>query len=684
MLFAILFVISLGGAAVLMIASGRLRLSTLLPAPLQRSMHTLGAWWRTSAIRHVLSCSIPWWTLTELGALALWTLWFGRSLLDFNPTTLPLGGEFIMATQSHIVWTWFDQCGTCVLWNGAVNGGNPAFVDLHGAVTHPLVILTTLIWGYGVGIKMALIGCFYIGGLAQWWFARLLGLGRAVRLWSAALAVVGGHLAGRLEVGVFGVVLSTACASLAMVAGIALALDGRRRSAVLFGITLALTIMAGQGYLQLGLIFMFPAFIVFILTPTLRIRPVWREFMFAGMLALLLSAIFLVPLLHFWPQIGKDIDPYFQSAQSLEYAPLNLVVHDVDFYHSTLLHKQPYPYLYMTYIGWIPVLFAFAGLRYAPTRILLFVVLALGLIYTTSSGIPFMLLASVTPLFAAGIRNPSLIAGLAVPLVIGLASLGIHHLSTAPWPKLLVRSVGGMSPGLGVSWLILIVAYWSLLPVMTFGEGWLRVQAPLPSVAAATSYLHASNLRWVQFPYSEGFWLPGAFDAHLKVTNVFRPWRWADRPFPLAAEMITRRAEDITPDKMVAAFDGIIIAHTDVDAYARVEQSGSVVPCVAQGLGGALDITCETYAPGSLVVQENAWSGWTAAMDGKPIALTPDRWLRVAIPAGKHHFTFRYQPWDVLVGAALSLTGLFVALWHWFRVKHPIAVPVDITLPKWY
>src|SRR5690349_1238293 len=78
--------------------------------------------------------------LLELGLIVLWSAWVGRGFLNLDSRVLPQGREFGLAIFSHFTWANLWRCGACAWWNGLVNGGNPAFVDLHGAVLHPVVI----------------------------------------------------------------------------------------------------------------------------------------------------------------------------------------------------------------------------------------------------------------------------------------------------------------------------------------------------------------------------------------------------------------------------------------------------------------------------------------------------------------------------------------------------------------
>ncbi len=629
---------------------------------------SLGQWRRGHLFIRVQSLLRLWPLVLELGGLALWAAWVGRRYLDFSPATWPSGGEFPMAIQGHIVWSWLAQCGDCVLWNGSLKGGSPAFIDLHGAVTHPLIVVTTLLWGAVVGAKVTLVVCLFLGGLAQCWLARLLNLGRFARLWSAALAVVAGHLAGRMEVGVVGVVLSTAFASLAMVAGFALARSGGRRLTVAFAMLLALTITAGQGYVQIGFaVAILPALGLLLLDKQLQFRPTWREFVVAGGLALLLSAVFLVPLLHYWPSIGKDADPSFDSAQVVDFVPLNLVIDDEMFYRSDTLGKQPYPYLYVIYIGWIPVLFALAALRLVPSsevRTLLCFLIGIALVFITSSGLPFQLLQPLAPQLMASVRNPSLIAGLAIPLILGLGAWGLDAALRDHRLQLGLMLRGSSGPLLSASWLLVVPAIWSIAPVYSFNQRWLTTTTADPTNATARDFLIGKSPAWVQSPYGEGFWLPELLTAGVKLADVTRPWSWKGYDNPLPALELTRDQQRAEAGTIEGETNGLFLVSHPESSYAAVSHGNTATPCTATSLGGHIDVVCSTSSPGTLVVQEHQGPGWQVWVDGAPARLTESQWLTMPVAEGSHQYSFRYHPWDVPVGIILTLIGLAVAWWY--------------------
>lgn len=615
--------------------------------------------------------------LAELGLIALWAIWVGRKFLNPDPTAWPYGREFGMAIQPHFVWQWLTTCGACILWDSGMNGGMPAFAESHSAVLHPLVIVTSLVFGVVNGVKVTLVAGLAMAGFAQWWIARVLGLGRIACLWSAILVVVAGHLAGRMENGLPALLLSTAACSLVIAPAIELARTGRRRTTVLLGTTLGLALLSGQGYLQIGLgTAVLPALILYVVTSRSRQRPVWRELLLAGLIAVLLAAILWVPLLHFWPNFKKDIDLTFSGSQPLQFLPLNLVISDTFFYLNRELGKLPYPYLYVNFIGWIPVLFASLALLLIPRtarRTVIFFLSSIGLIFLFASGVPFRWLAGAFPGLLdvmAGVRYPSLIAGLAVPVILALAAWGLDCLlrlsqfrSTARWPGRWRVSFKRLATSFALA--ILLIA--SLMAGYEFSTQWLVTIPMPPEIYQIVETMKSETAQWVSFPFGEHFWSPLALEGNLKMTAVVRPWTWKDRDWPPASLQGTRDPVDTASPNYLGTIDGVSLVSHPQNVYASVSADGQVIPCRAVAIGGDVDVDCETDHSGTLVVQENNWSGWFASRDGSPVDLADGVWLIVSAPAGRHHYEFRYRPADAAVGAVLTLSGITLATLLWFR-----------------
>ncbi len=610
------------------------------------------------------------WTVPtiELSLIGLWVMLLGGEYLALSPKLVPAGREFLSAIQTHHLWTNFIECGTCALWNGSVRGGYPAFVDPHGSMLHPIVIATTYLWGVINGAKIALLVSLWIAGAAQWWTARILKLGWIPRMWSALLVVAGGHLAGRMELGAFGVVLSMAMVSLVFPPLLGLAIHGGRRYALLLGVAAASAIVAGQGYMQFGLLATLPAFAFLLLTSSFRLRPVWRNYVFAAVLAVLLAAPFLVPLAHFYPNFGKAEDAAYKVAQPLEYVPLNLVINDQDFYRTEALGKQPLPHLYMMYIGWVPVILAILGValaRRADRWWISFLAAAIAIEFLVASGAVLKAGQEFASLLA-GIRHPPQIAGVAVPLIVTLAGYGLDRLLKRNWPTVQIKFPNQPDVGrrvFSLSWIMVIPLVLSLNSAFSFSRDWLYLN-PLPDeVYDLLRGLKTDDLQWVQPPFGEHQYIEPAISMDLKLSPGIMTWFWKHIEWPSPILEANRAGEPEGAVGIVDEIDGIPIYEHSALPYAYVTHGSSVTPCTATGTGGHLTVECETTEDGQLIVQENMWSGWRAWRDGRRVQLIDPEHLVVPAPAGNHTYSFRYVPWDVPLGIGLMGVGLVAGAW---------------------
>lgn len=629
--------------------------------------------WLDSAFQAVRS-SKRWGWAAELGVVLGWAIWLGRPYLNFNPSIWPLGREFGFQLQSHYLWTWLRECGLCALWNGGVNGGSPAFADTYGAPLHPLVALTTFLWGALASGKLMVPISFFLAGVAQWWIARSMGLGLAARLWAGMAAVVGGHLAGRMELPGIPVAISTASTSLALAAMIDLGLSGRRRSAVLLGVMGALAIVSGQGYLQAALIGWAPLLLIFILDERLRPRPVWREYALGLSLALLLAGSFLVPLIHFLPEFGKDGDELFRAAQSLEYIPLNLVIRDIDFMKAVILGKLGLPHLYILYVGWVPIILGALALllaRRTDWRPLAFLVLGSLVSLLLASAFPFRgLVEQIRGL--ALIRHTPLMAGLAVPGVLAVAAYGLDRTLALSLPQLSLRfrqAGGERALGLSTAWLIAIPLVLGLRTSFLFGRVWLQTwnSQGIQNVAARW---RTPSLEWVQPQWGEHFWVEAGMEQGLKLSAVWFPWRWEGRELPAPRIEATRGP---VPEAAVYQWsgEGVDTYLHEARHYASIQGRGEVIACEATGGAGDITVRCPDGPGGELIIEENSWNGWRAWVDGEPAELLQGGRLRVNAPAGEHEFRFRYLPWDVPLGLLITLVGLALSIRLWIRAESP-------------
>jgi hypothetical protein len=177
--------------------------------------------------------------------------------------------------------------------------------------------------------------------------------------------------------------------------------------------------------------------------------------------------------------------------------------------------------------------------------------------------------------------------------------------------------------------------------------------------------LDLNDALWVAPPFGENFLAEPAINVGLKLTNVAFPSRWNEREYPEPQIVIARSGEYPGSEQVTYLNDVPVYRYPD-RAYAYIA-NGQIVPCRATGSGGDLTVTCSTEQDGQLIVQENSWVGWYVWLDGKPALLKQDRWLAVPAPAGQHTYEFRYRPWDVAVGLAVTLLGCVLTLWLWRR-----------------
>jgi hypothetical protein len=622
--------------------------------------------------------------VAELLVVTMWTAAVTRPYLNLDPSLVPSGREYLSVIPAHHFWTRLKECGACAMWDGTVQGGSPALADLFGSTLHPLVVISTLGWGVTNGARLALAGAFLMAGLAQWWLGWVLGLGRLARVWSACMAIVGGHLAGRMEVGAFGWVVSTAACALVLPPLLLLARGPSRRASVLLGLVLAMAAVAGQGYMQIGLALVFPAALLLLRWDASYLRLFARRFALALSLAILLAAHFLVPFFHFFPQAAKDTDPQLRSGQAFVFVPLNLVINDYAYYTSDALGKLPYPSLYVNFIGWVPVLlaaYALSSQREQQRRVVLFLTAwtVLSLFTSSADFLPRLVRASPVAELSqllAGIRYFSVLAGLAVPAILALAGIGVDRLWRATWPRFQAVIAHSAATrqflGLDTRWLLLLPLTLALVDARAFGSQWIRMAPVGSELSAVIASLRTPDLQWVNLPFGEHFWIEAAANSRMKLGIGIKRWRWKDRPPP---EAILEASGESAPAGMtyLSTVGGLnLYTAAPGREYAAVtDAGGGRAVCSARGTGGDIDMTCDTPRDGVLIVKENSWAGWHAYVNGQPFQLRRDRWLAIDLPAGNQLVQFRYRPWDVPLGIFLSLVGVGLALYYWRKKPNP-------------
>jgi hypothetical protein len=608
-------------------------------------------------------------SLLEIVLITAWALWITKPYADFNREVWPRGPDFSRNIQLFSTWQNLPICGDCVFWNGTINGGAPAFADMFTPVLNPFFIISTMLWGVISGAKVLLILSFILAGLAQLWLGRVLGLSRLARLWTAAIAVAGGHLSTRLEMGHIVMVIPIAAGSLMLAAALDVARTGRRRSVVILALTMALTIVSGHGYIQIAVLLGFiPVLLLYCFDNQLRFRPVWRSFIWSAILTILLTAVFWLPMIHFWPHVQKDGNPDFLGGQPMEYALLNLVIPDRTFLYTEILEKSPAPAMFGMYIGWVPIILVFFAFRFTPrreTRTFMALLLAIFLIFFLNSGQLFRWTSDSFGSFFGAARNLALLEPITIPMILALAGWGLDGLIRLPWPRL---SINNQSIGLSLVILLVIPLVWGLNSVRVYSADWILTE-PAPDTDHPMKALTTPYARWVAMPFDDFAAFPKAIEAGLKmiIFHDFTAWNWNDRAVPAPQVELTR--DPAFRDNPFYTHDlgpWVVLEHPELPyAYVKTDV-GTVVPCNATAIGGHIDVACNTVHAGTLYVNENYFSGWQASVNGQAVAVKGDM-INFPVPSGTSAIQLRYRPWDVMVGGMLTILGLILCGYLWWR-----------------
>jgi hypothetical protein len=596
----------------------------------------------------------------ELAIVVGVAAWIGRDYLHLDYLEVPSSPEFMAHIQSHGFWTLLVECGSCALWNSSAQGGFPAFADYSGSGIHPVIGLATYVWGFIVGSKIAIVLSIGIAGCSQWWLGRELNIKGVLRVWGAIVVLAGGHLASRMETGAFPVLFSTALCSLMIPGIIRLAKSGESRDSVILGILLASSLASGGVHLQIGLMAVIPGLFILLLSHQGLDKDLGKKFVLAAGIGLLLAAPFLIPFLHFVPNIETQATSDIRNAQPLEYIPLNFVIRDPAFNLGNALGKIGDSADYISYIGWLPILLAFVGfaqlIKHPDGRIGFFLVSGIMLSLYLASDLPWRGYLNRST-FNGAVIQPGYILGITVPLIVGLASLGANDLFDVEH-RLTSLFLGRRKTKVRISLFALLLIFplsHNIISNISASREYLTTRFQSREVGWSIKALYSTETQeWVSTPEGESAFIAPAVSSRLKLSSSLLPWNWRDRELPIPRLEASREA--ITGALVIYQSQEVggtsIYIRPEVH-YAMVESSTERSPCEAEGLGGHLVVNCNNEEPGILMIKENNFDGWKVSRDGDPIPLHGGTWLSVDAPPGEHEYIFDYSPWDVKVGLVL-------------------------------
>jgi hypothetical protein len=619
-------------------------------------------------------------SLLEIILITAWAIWVGRGMLDFDENNVLWGGEYSMAVSTHHFWTFVEKCGWCALWNGSQIGGYPALANTYAPILHPVTMFTTLVWGVVNGSKLIVVVSLVFAGIAQWWLAHELRVGRLARLWGAMLVIVGGHLAGKMEIGLVGLVLSTAACSFVFPAALMLARRQDWRAAVVLGLVVASGILSGHGYVQLVLLLTFPAFAFLLMDQDWKVSPLWKKYAAAAGLGILLTTALTIPIVVNSWNIHKYVDPYFSTVQPLKYSLLNFVIDDFDYFQTEILGKPGIPSLYINFIGWaalILAIFAVGASKEQDRRKVFYLAGSAAIIIGFLDGNFLKWFAEQIP-FAASVRFPTLGLGIAVPAIIGLASYGLDQILTRfEWPIIELgfgRQNRARTFLIPLSLIVLIPLTVNIQEAYKLGRIYFSVKPLAAGTIEKLQALKTESSEWIQPVFGEDFWKEPAVRMGLKLTNESLPFWVGTKHYPEPFYQLTRDPLPNPQSELLMVDDDqseILYLNPKAEYAVVLDELGNMTSCSATGIAGKIDVTCNAPVKGKLVIYENRWPGWKVWIDGKSAELkNSGEWLVTSIPAGKHTLAFRFRPWDVPLGLTLTALGLVLCGWLWFRKQN--------------
>jgi hypothetical protein len=194
-----------------------------------------------------------------------------------------------------------------------------------------------------------------------------------------------------------------------------------------------------------------------------------------------------------------------------------------------------------------------------------------------------------------------------------------------------------------------------------------------PVIIQVNQALKTPDLQWVNPPYGEHGYMESGVGMGLKIALGTHAWFWKGRDLPEPIVEATYGDPPPGVNDFINIHGVTVFKWPPGREYAQVINSSKTKAtiCKAHGIGGNIDVTCNNPSPGTLVVKENNWTGWYAKLDGNPVPLQLSQWLSITLPAGEHQISFRYRPWDVPLGIALSLLGLLISVVLWVKKEPP-------------
>jgi hypothetical protein len=604
----------------------------------------------------------------------LFVVWYHFVSQFIGTNHVQAGDEYMVHIISLQNWTNAQVCGLCMMWGNSV-GGMPVFADPYGAFQHPLVMITTLLFGPLHAANITLAVAIFVLGFSGYLFCTTYQLHRIVRVWITVTMIYGGLIAGRIVVGSISLPLSLSFATFSFVYFLVWANNPTRKNAILLSIIVSMLLVSGQGYMQIAFVMTLIPMSIYLYA--LKKPNAWAQVPWMIALVSALIAPFLLTFGANSASFGKDTDITLSSMQHIGFIMLNFIVDNLDFYNTPILGRAAAPYLYSNFIGYPIVLGAFVSVILAVIQHP-FVNKLIALIYVISSSVVVILvLASgdvqhwiigfnIAPLtqFVIGLRNLTLVASYAGALLVLLAALCGDILIRQLYPSIaLIRINRWVMKGRS-HWLVVVVMIWHVLTLYAYNKQFYLFSNQESPTLSAAKFLQTQPIGGINV--EANYQIFDIMQTQKKmITQMFYPWFIINTSSAgTMYQLKSAPPEDMTTWQEIKRIDATwaIYKSTDINQqYAlHTSENGTLTPCNTQGTGGDMDVWCTVSTNGILRIYENNLGSWQAWVDGVPTnVISVNKFVAVPVTTGAHHIVFRYRPWYTMLGLLLSWSTWF-------------------------
>lgn len=687
-----------------------------LPASLKALLHVKASWANPGNLAEVLT-------------IGLVAFAYAFPLLDSHPGLGFPGTEY----QSHIgpmvlIRKWLAGESEFPLWNPIIGTGRSLIADPFLFVFNPFISLPMVLLGVVNGSKAAAGLNYLLAGLGVWSLGKELKFSPAIRLWCSLLYMMSGAIPAHLTAGQIQLAFALGWLPWSIAGLLWVVHRPGWKAVALASVAQALFVFTGNLYYQM---FALPCLAILSLAytvdwKTLQLRRgVAKRVLLMGLISLGLISVQALPEVAMRPSIHNiggflPEETEYPGSQRPEYALLNYIVADRDFYLNTTLGKVPYLQESYRYIGYAPLLSLLlivpAFRRGRRREIIAFGTCFLLMLAWANIRHSFVReIYQILPFFKH-FRWPGRALSVGALFLILLSGLCLHHLwsrlrsAGGRWTLRSDRSAHSMSVH-GYPLLAIPLGLWlalTLLRVFTANRELVVLERAIdPQVDASLAWLRAHDpgefsvgmdLRIAEVGALQAFeqnlrtpdiidgWRPAG--AQLLIGNpeavALQPkyrleWAWNGEAEP-GGERVDGGAEggpQPSPYRVENQIGAILILRLEeafpYAFHVPIERlfsnstllPGDVTPALRARRESYNRITVEVEArqESAVVISESWFGGWRALVDEQPTELVSvSNLLAVKVSPGHHRIVFDYSPSTFKAGTAISAFSLLLVV----------------------